>query len=148
MTDPLIVVESTTVALTPRPLDSYRPALLTRITELMVNERLSEEYSVLHDTAAMEALNLLRAGGFQVAVYRPTGEQKTGMLFWGHGFALTDVRWGELLVTREQGAVFITTPQKKHTAPTHMRHRFVTAGLLRLNARTVAAAAAIHGRVT
>lgn len=146
MTEPLVIVESTTIALTPRPLDSYRSALLIRLTELMVNERLSEEYSVLHDTAAMDALGLLRAGGYQVAVYRPTGEQKTGMLFWGHGHAVTMTKWGDL-VAREQGAVFISTPQKKHTAPTHLRHRFVTAGPLRLNARTVAAAANIHGRV-
>lgn len=147
MTSPLIIVDSTTVALTPKPLAAYRPALLNRVTELMMNGRLGEEYEVLHDTGAMDALGLLRAGGYRIAIYRPAGEQRVGMLFWGNGFALTDVKWTDLL-DREQGAVFITGPTKKHQAPVHLRKRFVTAGPLRLSSRTIAAAASIHGRVT
>lgn len=145
MTAPLIIVDSTTVALTPKPLAEYRPTTLSRITELMVHDRLAEEYGVLHDRAAMDALGLLRAGGYRVAVYRPAGEQPTGLLFWGHGFALTDVKWTDLL-DREQGAAFIAGPSKKHQAPFHLRNRFVTAGPLRLSSRTIAAAANIHGR--
>lgn len=148
MTGPLIIVDSTTIAIAPKPLAAYRPTTLSRITELMVHDRLGEAYDVLHDTAAMDALGMLRAGGYRVAVYRPAGEQPTGMLFWGHGHALTTAKWGELLDREEQGAVFITGPSKRHQAPVHLRQRFVTSGPLRLNSRTIAAAANIHGRST
>lgn len=144
MTAPLIVIDSTTVAITPKRLADYRPTTLSRITELMVHDRLGEEYEVLHDRAAMDALSLLRSGGYRIAIYRPAGEQKVGMLFWGHGFTLTDMKWGALL--DEQGAVFITGPSKRHQAPVHLRQRFVTSGPLRLNTRTIAAAANIHAR--